>query len=203
MSSLKRLVPFATVKLMKQYLSPRQLQALEFAARAHQGQVRKSELDTPYISHPFAVGIILLKAGFDEDVIIAGILHDCIEDTAATPTEITTLFGPRVAELVQEVTEDKTLPYQERKAGYLEHLRTASLEARAISAADLLANRMSILAELKAGNNPWQYFSMSPEAILARDQLQIAIIKETLVHEFVSELEEAVAQIHTYIFHAP
>ena len=81
------------------------LHAIHFATNAHKGQTRKGKPDVSYITHPLAVGILLAKAGALEDVIIAGILHDTIEDTEVTKKEIENTFGNRVAEMVDDVTE--------------------------------------------------------------------------------------------------
>ena len=94
------------------------MEALEFAALAL--ELRKEGLSPqgiPYITHPAAVGLILTRAGMDEEVIIAGILHDVIEDTDKTHADIAASFGKRVADLVAEESEDPSLPYAEMKEG--------------------------------------------------------------------------------------
>ena len=83
--------------------------AIEVAAKAHQNQVRKGT-DIPYITHPLAVGIILAKAGCSDEVIVAGILHDTLEDTPLTLDCIQETFGPRVASIVKGASEpDRSL----------------------------------------------------------------------------------------------
>ena len=84
--------------------------AIEVAVRAHEGQVRKGT-QTPYIIHPLSVGIILAKAGAPDEVIIAGILHDTIEDTPVTCEQVRGTFGGTIANLVKGASEsDKSLP---------------------------------------------------------------------------------------------
>ncbi|MDF2947482.1 MAG: pyrophosphokinae [Bacillales bacterium] len=78
--------------------------AIEFAALKHNGHYRKGT-DIPYISHPFGVGMILLKAKCNEEQIIAGILHDTLEDTETAPSEIEEKFGLKVLQLVQSCSE--------------------------------------------------------------------------------------------------
>jgi (p)ppGpp synthase/HD superfamily hydrolase len=70
-------------------------QAIEFAAYAHRTQKRKGT-KIPYISHPYAVGMILQQAGCTEEEIAAGILHDTLEDTRTSEKKLRTLFGPVV-----------------------------------------------------------------------------------------------------------
>src|SRR5687768_16215143 len=93
--------------------------AIKFAIKVHQGQTRKGK-DETYIVHPLAVGLILSRVTSDEDIIIAGILHDTIEDCkpygSITKELIVKEFGENVAEMVNDSTEqDKSLPWDERK----------------------------------------------------------------------------------------
>jgi (p)ppGpp synthase/HD superfamily hydrolase len=92
-----------------QSISPRLEQAMRWSARCHQGQVRRGD-STPYFEHAAAVALVLDRAGFDEDVVIAGLLHDIVEDTPATLDEVARRFGPAVAEIVGYCCEQKTDP---------------------------------------------------------------------------------------------
>lgn len=121
------------------------LKALEFAALAHHGQVRKGVREVPYVSHPAAVGLILARAGMSDAVVMAGVLHDTVEDTSATEANISAEFGEEVAGLVAQVTLDASLAYDEQKKKYLDHIRVASVEAKAISAADKIANMTNVI----------------------------------------------------------
>jgi len=76
----------------------------------------------------------------DVDCIVAAILHDTIEDTATTPDELQELFGARVRTLVEEVTDDKSLPKAERKRLQIEHAPSLSEGAKQIKLADKIAN---------------------------------------------------------------
>ena len=87
-------------------MSERLTKAIEYAAKMHEGQMRKMA-GTPYILHPLEVAAIIGTISADEDIIIAGLLHDTIEDCNADPREIKALFGPRVSALVQSESEDK------------------------------------------------------------------------------------------------
>ena len=80
---------------------------MRWAAQSHQGQTRRNS-QTPYFEHVAAVALVLVRAGFDEDVVISGLLHDLVEDTAVTLDDVTTRFGPTVAELVRHCSEVKT-----------------------------------------------------------------------------------------------
>lgn len=98
--------------------SPRYDAALKLAARAHRDQVRKGT-DVPYIAHVAHVSAILLRHGFDEDLAIAGLLHDIVEDCAVPLADIGKEFGERVARMVEAVSEQKRadgvpLPWEQR-----------------------------------------------------------------------------------------
>ena len=87
-------------------MSPRLERALRWSATCHAGQTRKGG-DTPYFEHAAAVAMILDRAGFDEDVVIAGLLHDVVEDTDATLDDVATRFGPDVSAMVRDCSEVK------------------------------------------------------------------------------------------------
>lgn len=115
----------------------------------HQKQKRKGK-DIAYITHPLTVGIILSRAGAPEDVVIAGILHDTIEDSTAeakvTKEMLTEEFGEVVAELVASVSETrKELTWEERKADALEHIRHFSKESVLLKSGDIVANTSELL----------------------------------------------------------
>lgn len=138
--------------------------AIEFAVRAHSGQFRKGT-KIPYIIHPLHVCRILIEAGCAEEVVIAGILHDTVEDTPVELSDIQNEFGKKVAEFVRMVSEsDKSAPWEVRKQETIDHLQTAPLEIVLIDLADKLDNILSIRkGEQKQGANFWQRFNRPKE----------------------------------------
>src|SRR5215510_6373104 len=122
--------------------------ALDFAARKHVHQRRKGELAEPYVNHLSDVARLLAEATKGEDIalVIAGLLHDTIEDTETTFAELVKEFGPEVAQLVSEVTDDKTLPKAERKRLQVETAPHKSPRARMIKLADKTSNLRSMIA---------------------------------------------------------
>ncbi len=122
--------------------------AYHFAASWHVGQRRKGEAAEPYINHLTEVGELVAVAtdGADSDLVVAAVLHDIIEDTPATAGEIATVFGPRIAALVAEVTDDKGLPKTDRKRLQVEHARHASSGAKIIKLADKISNLRSLVS---------------------------------------------------------
>lgn len=114
--------------------------ALDFARKMHAAQFRKGT-DVPYATHLANVGGLLAGAGCDTPVVVAGILHDIVEDTPATLDEVRERFGQEVMELVDAASEqDKRLPWKERKNAYLDALKNARLAHLFIPCADKLDN---------------------------------------------------------------
>ncbi len=133
-------------------------EAIEVAAEAHHGQYRKGT-HTPYITHPYAVGLILMEAGCTEVVIIAGILHDTVEDTDLTLDFIRERFGDAVANIVDGCSEDKALRWRARKTERIEALKTASPEICTVTCADKLHNLRTIISEYDdIGDSVWDRF---------------------------------------------
>lgn len=123
------------------------LKALEFAAIKHKDQRRKDEYASPYINHPIALAKILTVEGgvTDAKVICGALLHDTIEDTETTPEELMAHFGKAITKIVLEVTDDKSLPKDERKRQQIEHAAHASKRAKQVKLADKIANLRDIL----------------------------------------------------------
>lgn len=145
--------------------------ALAVAARCHAGQTRKDD-PTPYIAHPVAVALIVSDFTSDEDVAVAALLHDVLEDvppSVYSADDMTAEFGERVTELVRGVSEDKTAgeetpPWRVRKEGYLARLAEDSHECLLISAADKIHNlRSMVTAHERLGGDMWGLFNAGPE----------------------------------------
>ncbi|XP_014228171.1 guanosine-3',5'-bis(diphosphate) 3'-pyrophosphohydrolase MESH1 [Trichogramma pretiosum] len=113
-----------------------------FAAIKHTSQRRCNAAKTPYINHPIGVANILVEEGgiYSLPVIMAALLHDTVEDTDTTFDEIKEHFGEKVCSIVKEVTDDKSLPKQERKRLQILHAPSSSYEAKLVKLADKLYN---------------------------------------------------------------
>ena len=138
--------------------------AILFATKAHKGQTRKGT-DLPYISHPFEVAQILTAAGCGTAMIIAGLLHDVLEDTEVTAGEIEKEFGPLVLSLIQANSEDKSRSWEERKQHTINYMaKKASFEELLLACADKLSNLRSIKADyLEYGDAVWSRFNRGKE----------------------------------------
>ncbi len=145
--------------------------ALRLAASGHRDQVRKGT-GVPYIEHPMAVALILDRSGFDEEVMIAGLLHDLVEDTDATLEQIVEGFGVRIAEIVgfcSEVKLDasgKKRPWMDRKRDHLAEVAQASDDVLAVVLADKLHNLLCIKLDLLDGIPVWETFHAGRDQVL-------------------------------------
>lgn len=123
------------------------LKAADQAARWHEGQRRKGAKGEPYVNHLLEVAALVAEAEPDDiDLIVAALLHDAIEDQKKTREEIADLFGDRVADLVVEVTDDKTKPKEERKRLQIINAPHKSRDAKVIKLADKTSNLRSLAA---------------------------------------------------------
>lgn len=176
--------------------------ALAFAATAHRGQTRKGT-DVPYIMHPVHVAMILLRHGFGEEVVIAGLLHDVVEDCDVTLDEIESRFGARVAKLVAGVTEQKQSadakprPWRERKEEQLAKIREMDRDGAALKAADALHNCQTTLADLEHhGEKLWSRFNASPSEQRWYYGALASALRESLGdHPLATELANAVSRL--------
>jgi len=141
-------------------------EAIIFAARKHAGQVRKGT-DIPYITHPMEVMQILMsESSYSNDVIIAGILHDTLEDTKTSPSEILNLFGEEVLKLVVAESEDKSKTWKERKQATIDSLADASWRVKLVCLADKLSNLRSMSSDIAiVGEKLWERFNASKNDI--------------------------------------
>jgi (p)ppGpp synthase/HD superfamily hydrolase len=144
---------------------------MRWAACGHEGQTRRSSA-TPYFEHVAAVALILDRMGFDEDTVIAGLLHDIVEDTPATLDEVTERFGVVVTEIVRHCSEVKSdarglkRPWIDRKRDHIAALADAPLSAKSVVLADKLHNLVCIELDLRDGRPVWSEFNAEREQIL-------------------------------------
>lgn len=141
-------------------MKPDVFKALEFAVNAHSGQFRKGT-KLPYIVHPVDVMRILISHNASTDAVIAGILHDTLEDTTTTVDDLKQTFGERITQLIMGASEpDKSLSWEERKKHTFEFLsQTNDVEQLMVACADKLSNVSTIKQDFDAiGNEIWKRF---------------------------------------------
>lgn len=146
------------------------VKAAAFAADKHRNQRRKDADASPYINHPIALANVLVNEGGVEDmtVLCAAVLHDTVEDTETTVEELQAHFGPKVASVVMEVTDDKSLDKATRKQNQVDHAPHISSEAKLVKLADKICNLRDILASPPAGWSPQRkqdYFDWASKVV--------------------------------------
>ncbi|MGB2602533.1 MAG: HD domain-containing protein [Candidatus Sulfotelmatobacter sp.] len=189
-------------------LGPRFRRAFLFAADKHAGQARKAST-IPYIAHLMGVASLVLEFGGDEDMAIAALLHDVVEDCGGTriQAEVRRRFGNRVAKIVAGCTDSDTTPkpaWRERKENYIQHLKDADAETRLVSAADKLNNVRSILTDHRdVGEAIWARFHGGRDGTLWYYR---ALLEEFLgrkPHRLIREFELAVKELEARAMSVP
>ena len=131
--------------------SPLTRDALAFATRWHEGQTRDTD-SIPFLTHPVEVACLLHEAGYSDDVVAAGVLHDVLEDTEVERAELEERFGPEVARLVAAVSDDPAIEdHAERKAALRAQVAAASKDAAAVFAADKVSKTREMRVRLAHG----------------------------------------------------
>ncbi|MCU0635105.1 MAG: HD domain-containing protein [Gemmatimonadaceae bacterium] len=188
--------------------------ALAFAAKHHDRQVRKGTA-LPYLTHPANVAIILTRYGQDDDTVIAGILHDVIEDCvregmtrAMLGERIGSKFGATVLDTVLMVTHRKVdddgveLSREERRADYLARLAQATDRARWVCAADKVHNGSAILADVRRTVDPdtvWGRFGGGkPVTIAWYARVHTRLTEVGFTAPIMAELGSVAAELATY-----
>ena len=184
-------------------MTPQIHNAIIYAGHRHAGQVRKSTA-IPYLVHPMEVMGILIENQCAEPVVIAGILHDVIEDTCEdndiirgiVREEIKKKFGDLVLKIVDAESEDKSKTWKERKQHTIDMLPTESFEAQAVCCADKLSNIMSIYADKCAiGDKVFARFNAPKEDIKWYYQGIAANLTKLTGYKMKTELEQVIEKV--------
>lgn len=177
--------------------TPRLHRALDLAAIAHAGQLRKDPgLHIPHVAHVYGVAFLLARYGFDEDVVVAGLLHDVLEDSPRHEVEVKA-FGERVYGIVRQVSEaTRGGAWVQRKVRYAQALRDAWPEAKAVSCADKIHNMQSILLSVDRGRPVWPVLT-NPDPL---EQVQrLRWLREALAdgwtHPILAEYDATLARL--------
>jgi (p)ppGpp synthase/HD superfamily hydrolase len=186
------------------YLGPRLQKAFRYAAEQHAGQTRK-QTAVPYLSHLMAVTSLVLEGGGEEDLAIAALLHDVVEDCGGTPRlrEVRRMFGARVAKIVEGCTDsfsDPKLPWMVRKTEYLKRLKHEDAETRLVSASDKLHNVRTIIADYRQdGESIWKRFSGGREGTLWYYRALNEEFQRRKPNRITRELQIAVRELDTVV----
>jgi len=182
-------------------------QAIRAAAILHKNQVRKGQTPFPYITHLYAVGMLVSDYTTDEDTIVAALLHDTLEDTDYTTEELHNDFGATVMQLVESVTEPvgervEKLNWKEIKKLYLKQLKNAQQGALIIAAADKIHNMRCVVEEYYDKHSEFLAdFGGSLEDRLTMYQEISNILNRSLKNEILSEFNHVFDEYKKFIEH--
>jgi len=178
--------------------------AINFVAEKHANQKRKG-VGLPYVVHPYSVAIILSNYTDDEDIVVAGFLHDILEDVKEYSEEdMRQEFGERITKIVKEVSEDKDpnvseddkATWVQRKDKYLVNLKNDSQEALLVCAADKIHNLHSIIdAYAILGNKLWDSFNASKEQKIEYYGKILEVLKSRLKSDIIKELKDIYVEV--------
>ncbi len=177
-------------------ISDRIINSLSLASHLHRHHVRHDANETPYISHLVAVAMYLQCVTDDDDIIVAGVMHDSIEDVPDyTYDDLVNDCGIHVADIVTSVTENKSLPYKEMKLDYIEKVKSHGIETLLVSLADKLHNAKSLSTmptEKIHKGHLWLY-----EEILAvaKEKMEHKIPSYQMALPLINELEKTISNL--------
>ena len=171
--------------------SPLTREALDFAATRHAGQTRGVD-GIPFVTHPVEVACLLHEAGYSDEVVAAGVLHDVLEDTDVQRAELEARFGAEVASLVAAVTDDPSIEdHTERKAALRHQVALAGEEAAAVFAADKVSKARELRTRARYGR-----FRRIDEAKLSHYQASLELLSELIPgHPLVEQLREELGAV--------
>ena len=174
--------------------SPLTREALELASRWHEGQTRDIG-DIPFVTHPVEVACLLHEAGYPDDVVAAGVLHEVLEDTEVTRADLERRFGERVSDLVAAVSEDPSIEDEaERKAALRAQVTTAGEDAAAIFAADKISKTRELRKRARRGRFDRRDRAKLDHYEASLDLLSVALPGSDLVEWLRTELEQVEPQ---------
>lgn len=181
-------------------------QAIRAAAVLHHQQNRKGSMPYPYVTHLYSVAIMLMEFTKDEDVIIAALLHDTLEDTDYTLEELQEDFGGRVSEIVDTLTEKKMagetkISWADRKKNYAKQIKNGPIEAVMISAADKAHNFRTTVEEYFDDHNRFmQDFGKNLDERLEVYQTIANVINNRLSGPLLTEFNYVFEEYKNFIY---
>lgn len=169
--------------------------ALKVAIRAHDGQTRKHD-NTAYVTHPIMVARLVEQAGFSECAVAAALVHDVLEDTPVSEAELRQELGDEVVDIVTAVSEDTTLPWEERKEAYVRSVVAAGESVWAVSVADKIHNAGDLIAfHTAVGPEAWKVFNRGKEKKIWFEKLLHTEISKMWQHPLLDVYATQIAKL--------
>jgi len=174
--------------------------AAQIAITAHAGQFRKGGDSVLYATHPVAVALMLARHGFSDVVLAAALVHDVLEDTDLSEAQLREELGEEVFAVVKAVSENKSLPWEERKRQYIESVRRGSEEVKAVSVADKIHNLESLKrVHAKLGEGTWSRFTLGKDKQVWFAHEMLSMFRDTWQHPLVDEYETLIRQLEELV----
>jgi (p)ppGpp synthase/HD superfamily hydrolase len=189
-------------KSEKPFVTGRFVEALGYAARLHARQGRK-RTGRPYIGHLLGVASIVIEYGGDEEMAIAALLHDAVEDQGGLPRlrEIRRKFGDRVARIVDGCTDSYTEPkppWRARKLAYIQRVAAEPADVRLVSAADKLSNARETLHELRVhGDSVFEKFEGKKKGTLWYYHALVEVFRKAGTNPLIDEFDRVVTELES------
>ncbi len=169
--------------------------AVTVAIEAHWYQKRKGD-DLPYIIHPLMVALKLIRHNFPDKVIAAALTHDVLEDTDYPEARLREELGDDVLNIVKTVTNDQSLPWEEKKKKYVASVRKGSEAAKAVAVADKIHNLESLLlAYEEQGPALWKRFNRGKDKKIWFEKAVLQMLKDTWRHPLIEEYERLLTKV--------
>lgn len=169
--------------------------ALRIMLEAHGQQVRKTD-GSLYIIHPMMVAKKLARLDFSDEVIAAAFIHDVLEDTDYPEKKLRQELGDKVVDIILPLTEDKSLDWEDRKQRYIQTVKNASPETKAVSIADKIHNLESIIATYQEmGDKIWTKFNRGKDKKLWFEQEMLKAFQESWDNPLITEYEKLLQQV--------
>jgi (p)ppGpp synthase/HD superfamily hydrolase len=172
--------------------SPLTRDALAYAAERHSGQTREID-DIPFVTHPVEVACLLHEAGYPDEVVAAGVLHDVLEDTDTETADLAERFGPQVARLVASVSDDPSIEDDaERRAALRRQVEAAGEHAAAVFAADKVSKARELRVRMSRGR-----FTPQDHGKLDHYEASLEMLFQVIPdHDLVNQLRLELEAVH-------
>ncbi|MFA6467168.1 MAG: HD domain-containing protein [Patescibacteria group bacterium] len=163
--------------------------------KAHGQQKRKTD-GSPYVIHPLMVAKKLARLDFSDAVIAAAMVHDVLEDTEVDEKILRQELGDEVVNIILPLSEDKSLEWEERKKRYIEDVKNASVETKAVSIADKIHNLESLIAGHKnMGPVIWTKFNRGREQKINFEKAMLQAFKDSWDHPMIAEYDKLLREV--------
>ncbi len=169
--------------------------ALRIMLVAHGQQKRKTD-GSLYVIHPMMVAAKLAKLEFPDEVVAAAMIHDVLEDTDYPEQKLRQELGDKVVDIILPLSEDKSLEWEDRKQKYIEAVKNASPETKAVSIADKIHNLENIIVTHQTmGADIWTKFNRGKDKKMWFEQEMLKAFKSSWHHPMIAEYEKLIEQV--------